>query len=98
MSDLQILVLQRGWVAVGPVSFVGSHVVMREGAIVRRWGTKAGLPQLAEDGPQPETILDPITRPLRAHELTVVLMLECNPKKWEGWLGSAAKEKPKRKR
>lgn len=80
-KPVSILVLQRGWVAVGHVSKDGSEVVMENAAIIRRWGTTKGLGQIAANGPTASTVLDPVGR-VSVHELGVVLRIECAADKW----------------
>jgi hypothetical protein len=82
MKDIRIVVLQRGWVAVGEYSKDGAQCKLEKAAIVRRWGTQKGLPQLATEGPLRETILD-ISPTIKFHELTEVLSIQCNPEKWD---------------
>jgi len=76
-----IVVGQRGWVWVGDVQASLDEVVITDAQVVRRWGTKRGLAQLANEGPQRETLLDdPCT--VRLHRLAVVCLYECNPAVW----------------
>lgn len=77
----EIVVLQRGWVVVGDFHQEGSQCSVTDGAVVRRWGTSKGLGELAKEGPQDNTILDPIPT-TKFHELTVIARLECNAKAW----------------
>ena len=77
-----ILVLQRGWVAVGDLVEDGEAKVRLENAsVIRRWGTTKGLGQLALEGPQPNTVLDPAGT-IEAHPLAVVLRISCEAAKW----------------
>lgn len=78
----EIVVLQRGWVIVGDFQQEGTQCSVKNGAVVRRWGTSQGLGELAHKGPLGETVLDPLNYPARFHELTVVFRLECNPETW----------------
>ena len=48
----QIVIAQRGWVFVGDVTRTENEVVIEDAAVVRRWGTTAGLGQLAAKGQQ----------------------------------------------
>lgn len=84
-----ILVLQRGWVAIGSLEREGPSLVLRRAAIIRRWGTTKGLGQLALEGPRPETIVDPCGE-LRAHELTVVLELAVSSEAERAWTSRLA--------
>jgi hypothetical protein len=72
-EDIRIVVLPRGWVQVGKfipktetlfmadgTPYKNHYVELSGGYVVRRWGTSTGLGQLAIDGPQSETTLDPL--------------------------------------
>ena len=84
-EQLEITILQRGFVVVGLMRGPGD---LRAGAIVRRWGTTAGLGQLASEGPQPQTVLDPV-REMRWNHLSEVATITCDGKAWadtvKGW-------------
>lgn len=80
-ESLKIVVCQRGWVFVGRCQLQGDELVVRDARNIRRWGTTAGLGQLALEGPQPETILDDAGT-VRVHQLAVVLTLDCEEEKW----------------
>jgi hypothetical protein len=77
----RIIVCQQGWVVAGLVCQRGNEFVISEGVIVRRWGTTAGLGELAANGPLEDTKLDP-AGVVRVHQLSVVLQLDCNPERW----------------
>lgn len=85
-ADVRIVVLQRGWVAIGHYHRQGEEIRLTNASIVRRWGTSKGLGEL-RDGPTASTQLDPIGT-LRAHELTVVFDVEVDGTAWEGKLPS----------
>ena len=96
-SKKQIVVLQRGWVVVGDVEtpepvtsdtegFVAldslsSEVVITDASVIRRWGTNAGIGQLALEGPQSRTVLDKVGT-VRVHELAIVLSIDVDEKAW----------------
>lgn len=82
--NVQIVILQRGWVAVGDFSQDGSECKLSRAKIIRRWGTSKGLGELI-DGPLKSTALDPAGT-LRFHELTVVARLEARAEGWKKWL------------
>ncbi|MDE3096883.1 MAG: hypothetical protein KGK07_12920 [Chloroflexota bacterium] len=72
-----ILVLPRGWVVVGTLAYEDDRVVrLTDTSVIRRWGTTAGLGQLALHGPQPETVLDPCGT-VQAHPQAIVLRMAC---------------------
>ena len=72
----QIVIAQRGWVFVGSVTRSENEVVIEDAAVVRRWGTTAGLGQFAAKGPTADTRLDPCPT-VRIHPLAVVAMMDC---------------------
>jgi hypothetical protein len=81
-NPIKIVVLQRGWVLIGRYSRQGAHCQITQGAVLRRWGTKLGLGQLALEGPTDATKLDPA--PLADwHELTEIFTLGVDQSKWE---------------
>ena len=77
-----IVVCDRGFVLYGTVEIKDSYLTISHGCCIRRWGTTAGLGQLAIYGPQSKTILDrqPITL---VHELKVVQIIECEGEPWK---------------
>lgn len=56
---MRIVALPAGWVFVGEWNDRGDEIVLLDAICVRKWGTKQGLGQLALQGPQKETVLDP---------------------------------------
>jgi hypothetical protein len=81
-SSRKIVVLDRGFVVVGLVSFDGEYVVIDDCQCVRRWGTTAGLGELASNGPLENTKLDAQPRTV-VHKLQVVQMIDCLEEKWK---------------
>jgi hypothetical protein len=79
--DIRIVILQRGWVAVGRYSQRGDECRLDGASIVRVWGTTRGLPEIAAEGPTANTVLDP-SPPLRFHPLTVIATIDCDAVKW----------------
>ena len=55
----QIVVLSNRFVYHGNVSTCDTHITIENAKNIRRWGTTTGLGQLAQSGPQPNTVLDP---------------------------------------
>jgi hypothetical protein len=82
---VKIVVLQRGWVAVGRYVQTGEYVTLTNAAIIRRWGTTEGLPELAFKGPLPDTKLDESPE-IRFHILTEIFSIKCKDEKWLGKL------------
>jgi hypothetical protein len=77
-----IVILQRGWVFVGDLFKKGHDCRLENASVVRIWGTKKGLGEIAKDGPKLETILDP-TPVVSFHELTVIATIKCEEEKWK---------------
>lgn len=77
----KIVILQRGWVAVGKFYQSGSQCHLEDAYIVRRWGTSEGLGELAMKGPLSETKLEK-TPKITFHELTVIATIDCVESKW----------------
>lgn len=78
----KIVVAQRGWVFVGDVRQEGDEVIIENCQNIRRWGTTKGLGQLALEGPQTNTVLDPAPV-TRIHHLAVVFTYDCNESVWQ---------------
>lgn len=77
-----ILVLQRGWVVVGDLSDENdARVTLTNASVIRRWGTKAGLGELALKGPQKDTVLDACGGVL-VHPQAIVLRMPCEASAW----------------
>jgi hypothetical protein len=73
----QIVVLDRGFIYHGNVSINGDMMTIERARNIRRWGTTAGLGQLAKDGPTAVTVLDnvgTVTAPMRA----VIHLIQCS--------------------
>lgn len=81
MPDKRIVILQRGWVAVGDYAKTGSEVTLSNASVIRRWGTTKGLGEIAANGPTENTVLDP-TPTVRVHELAIVATIDCTAEKW----------------
>ena len=84
-GGIRIVVLQRGWVAIGRFFQKGSKCYLENAATIRIWGTagKAGLSYLADNGPTNDTVLDKTKNRVRFHELTIVHMYDCEASVWE---------------
>jgi hypothetical protein len=78
---MQIAVLDRGFVYVGETAVADGFVVITGAQNVRRWGTSRGLGQLAAEGPQEETKLDPAGT-VRAPLSSLVHLIDCDPARW----------------
>jgi len=82
-GDIRIVILQRGWVAVGRYSQTGEHCQLGSAHIIRVWGTTNGLGEIAIGGPTSKTILDKCPS-IRFHELTVIATIDCVEAAWSG--------------
>ena len=78
---LKIVILQRGWVAVGYYRKEITECQLDHAHVIRVWGTTNGLGEIALNGPTTKTILDPCGK-MQFHELTVVAMIDCVEGKW----------------
>lgn len=78
---IRIVILDKGFVAVGTYSQGDSWCSLENCAIIRYWGTTRGLGEIAAAGPTPKTILDPTPKmsfPVHA----IINTIECNEEKW----------------
>ena len=85
MSEIRIVIAQRGWVFVGRCSREEQEVVLRDAKNIRRWGTSKGLGELYT-GPKSETVLDEAGT-VRLHPLQIIATLDVDQKSWEKSLG-----------
>lgn len=82
-SDIKIVILQRGWVAIGRYTEEENDIcVLSDAYIIRYWGTSKGLGELALEGKQTNTKLDK-TGTIRFHKLTSVGIIDANKSKWD---------------
>lgn len=84
---LRIFVQDRGWVVIG--EFTDSEIPncykLKRAGVVRRWGTTAGLGQLADQGPQPETIIDLAPQGIEISCNIAFPVFICNDEAWRNW-------------
>lgn len=80
-SPVQIVVLNRGWIAVGNVSESAGKTIIQNASIIRNWGTENGLGELAEKGKLPETILDACPD-ISVDSANIVFVMNCNQTNW----------------
>ena len=81
----RIVILQRGWVVVGNYVQTGQYVTLSKAAVVRKWGTTKGLPELAAKGPLSDPVLEK-GPDIRFHALTEIASIACNEAAWSGKL------------
>jgi hypothetical protein len=79
---LQIVVLDNGFIFIGEVMIGSGWGSIYNGYNVRKYGTRDGLPQLANAGEQAETVLDKCETVLRFPVPRLLFLLECNRAKW----------------
>ena len=80
-----ILVLDRGNVIVGEYSFADGDKIIKVsgGSVIRRWGTTAGLGQLAKDGPTENTVLDPLNGDAFVSAGALIYIVDCSMDRWQ---------------
>lgn len=84
---IRIVILDKGFVAVGKVTEGEKWLTIENAFFVRRWGTTKGLGEIAEGGPTSSTVLDKTpTQRIPIH--AVMNTIECDPKKWKKTLES----------
>ena len=85
MPDVRIVILQRGWVAVGIFQKVeGGGRFLKNASIIRVWGTTKGLGEICS-GPTPDTKLDPCGD-MAFHEFTIVSTMKADAKGWKNYV------------
>jgi len=78
---LQIAVLDRGFVYVGRCVLADGMLTVTDAQCIRRWGTTAGLGQLALTGPTSATKLD-AAGTVRAPQSSLMHLLDCAETAW----------------
>lgn len=81
-SSKQIVILNRGWVAIGNYSEKGDECTLTDASIIRTWGTTKGLGELAENGPQTNTKLDSCPN-VHFHKMTMVARMDVVESRWQ---------------
>jgi hypothetical protein len=79
---IKIVILNRGWVAVGKFTREGDMCKLTDSHVIRRWGTTEGIGELAQKGKLENTKLDYLGT-IDFHILTTVAILDCNQDKWK---------------
>lgn len=82
-KDIRIVVLPAGWIVVGAWSrSMSKGVCTLTGAyVIRKWGTTAGLGEIALNGPTSATILDRAGIVTYPHS-NMVLEIHCTLSAW----------------
>ncbi len=86
ISDIKIVVLQRGWIVVGRFERKDTQCKLYNASVIRTWGTTNGLGEIAEGGPTSSTKLDRCKGIVEFDYMTVVLTIDCDTKKWNNKL------------
>jgi hypothetical protein len=77
-----VVVLPHTWVVTGIVeNGEQGWLTLENAAVVRRWGTSAGLGELASKGPQRETVLD-VQPTTSIPSKSVCFAILCDSKAW----------------
>lgn len=85
-NEIKICVLQRGWVLIGRFTREGQDCKLFNASVIRNWGTKRGLGELAIEGKKKDTILDPCGGVVEFDYLTVVATIGVNQELWKNEL------------
>jgi len=86
ISDIKIVVLQRGWIVVGRFERKDTQCRLYNASVIRNWGTTNGLGEIAEGGPTSSTKLDKCKGVVEFDYMTVVLTIDCEARKWQSKL------------
>ena len=86
ISDIKIVVLQRGWIVVGRFKRKDTQCKLHNASVIRTWGTTNGLGEIAESGPTSSTKLDRCKGVVNFDYMTVVLTIDCEARKWQSKL------------
>lgn len=78
----KIVILQRGWVMVGRLERKGNDCVLHQASVIRIWGTKKGLGEIASNGPTKDTVLDKTGGVVEFDYLTIVASISINESQW----------------
>jgi len=85
MSNIKIVVADRGWVLIGNVFQGKDSTLIKNAYVIRCWGTTEGLGELCIKGKLSETVLEKcmdIELPLRS----IIAFFDCDQDKWKNVL------------
>lgn len=85
MSNIKIVVVDRGWVFIGNVFKGTESTLIKNAHVIRRWGTTEGLGELSIKGKLENTILEKcldIEVPIKS----IIAFLDCDQEKWNKYL------------
>ncbi len=79
-SNKSIVVVQSGWVLIGEYfpATPEKRAHMTDASVIRRWGTTAGLGQIALTGPTAETVLDPCGVVVFDNPEAILFVIQCS--------------------
>ena len=81
-TKFQIVVADKGWIFIGDTEQTADGIIIHNAKNIRRWGTEAGLGQLAKSGATDETELDEYgTVKIPLH--SVIFTIEVDEKNWK---------------
>jgi len=83
-NNLEIVILQRGFVMIGFLSKKDNDCTLTDAYVIRRWGTSWGLGELALEGKKENTVLDKAGL-VEFDNLTVIARIKCDYSKWESF-------------
>jgi hypothetical protein len=73
----QIVVLHRGWIILGEIQKeTPTEIEFINCSVIRKWGTKKGIGEIALNGPTENTILEPCGTVL-VHPLSIIMRIKC---------------------
>lgn len=82
-GSIKICILQRGWVMIGRFERNGNDCKLHNAYVIRRWGTTAGLGELAKRGKLEDTNLDACNGLVEFDYLTLVASICVDEEKWK---------------
>lgn len=83
VGDVFITVFPYGWVLVGRLYRDDDGGRLEHCHVIRNWGTKKGLGEIAIGGPTKDTVLDS-SGVVRFRWDSMVLRFQCDQTKWKG--------------
>lgn len=90
-EQLYIFVMERGFVIIGLAEQNKNDFLfwnLTKCGTVRRWGTSAGLGELASKGPLPNTQIDREPDGTEISKKACYRRIPCDMKAWKKWLNS----------
>lgn len=79
-----IYVLENSWCIVGKtIEDTETHAKLNDAWVIRRWGTDAGIGQLAIEGLRDETTLDPLPDGTIILKRNAIFISPCTHEQWQ---------------